>query len=310
MKAPHRRYGAAGDLADDLDRWLKNHPILARRVSAIEKVWLWCKRRPTVAGSVSVLLLSACIVTGVVIQSQKVNNQKRASSLVESVLTAPPDAVPYTIENLNPLRKYAVPVLRKQFEDETADPTHRLRAAMALAEFGQVEHEYLIGRIVDAPPGECANIVNALRRADAIAITALRESAKNADRRKNWRNKARFAMVALHLKSPELAREICKPRPDPIQRTLFIDECSKWHGDLVHLSRTLADTKDVWMRFAVVLAVGSDADVRVAEKRALEDTARRLVSEPAGHADPQRNGLDAAEVESVPARNRTFQVAA
>jgi eukaryotic-like serine/threonine-protein kinase len=51
------RYATAQNLADDLSRWLENKPIVARRVSAVEKAWLWCKRKPVVVGSaVSVLL--------------------------------------------------------------------------------------------------------------------------------------------------------------------------------------------------------------------------------------------------------------
>jgi WD40 repeat protein len=57
-KDPEKRYGTAEMLAQDLDHWLKNEPIFARPVGAVERVWRWCQRRPAVAG----LLLALQIV--------------------------------------------------------------------------------------------------------------------------------------------------------------------------------------------------------------------------------------------------------
>ena len=50
QKEPGRRYGSAGDLAEDLRRWLDGRPIAARPVSIAEKSWKACRRRPAVAG--------------------------------------------------------------------------------------------------------------------------------------------------------------------------------------------------------------------------------------------------------------------
>src|SRR5262249_4746056 len=59
-KDPKKRYGSAQDLADDLQRYLDNRPILARPVPLWERGWKWAKRRPAAAAlvglSASVLL--------------------------------------------------------------------------------------------------------------------------------------------------------------------------------------------------------------------------------------------------------------
>jgi hypothetical protein len=65
-KAPHRRYASAGDLADDLRRFLVGEPIRARPTSWLEKVWKWSLRRPTAA---ALIALSAASIVGAVAAS-------------------------------------------------------------------------------------------------------------------------------------------------------------------------------------------------------------------------------------------------
>jgi serine/threonine protein kinase len=57
-KDPARRYASAGDLAEDLRRFLAGEPITARRVSAFERAWKWCKRRPAAAALIAVSTLA------------------------------------------------------------------------------------------------------------------------------------------------------------------------------------------------------------------------------------------------------------
>src|SRR5437763_665501 len=53
---PLARYGSAGELAEDLERWLNGHSIVARPVSPLVRVWQWSRRNPTAAGMAVVLL--------------------------------------------------------------------------------------------------------------------------------------------------------------------------------------------------------------------------------------------------------------
>jgi WD40 repeat protein len=48
-KNPARRYQSAGDLAEDLRRFIDDEPIKARRTSAAERYWRWARHNPVVA---------------------------------------------------------------------------------------------------------------------------------------------------------------------------------------------------------------------------------------------------------------------
>ena len=58
-KEPRRRYASAHELADDLNRWLKGEPVTARPVSPSVRAWMWCRRRPAIAGLSAALAVVA-----------------------------------------------------------------------------------------------------------------------------------------------------------------------------------------------------------------------------------------------------------
>ncbi len=58
-KAPHSRYGSARELAEELGRFARDEPILARPVTRPEKLLRWCRRQPELASA-----LGACILAG------------------------------------------------------------------------------------------------------------------------------------------------------------------------------------------------------------------------------------------------------
>jgi tetratricopeptide (TPR) repeat protein len=64
---PERRYANSAELAEDLERFLEDRPILARRATPVEHFWRWCRRNPAVASlssiAASLLVLVAIVST-------------------------------------------------------------------------------------------------------------------------------------------------------------------------------------------------------------------------------------------------------
>jgi eukaryotic-like serine/threonine-protein kinase len=66
-KDPSKRYSSAAALADDLDRWRKGEPILARRAGTFERAVKWTRRNPAGAGLVVLAgVAAAAIIWGLV----------------------------------------------------------------------------------------------------------------------------------------------------------------------------------------------------------------------------------------------------
>jgi eukaryotic-like serine/threonine-protein kinase len=65
-KDPHKRYGSALELADDLARYLAGEAIVARPVGPLERALKWARRRPAVAALLALVLLTAATGFGLV----------------------------------------------------------------------------------------------------------------------------------------------------------------------------------------------------------------------------------------------------
>jgi serine/threonine protein kinase/TolB-like protein/Flp pilus assembly protein TadD len=63
-REPNARYCSAGDLAEDLERWLADRPIIARPISVSVRIGHWSRRNPAVAG-MAVLLLALGTAVGI-----------------------------------------------------------------------------------------------------------------------------------------------------------------------------------------------------------------------------------------------------
>ncbi len=167
-KEPPRRYATAGDFAADLEHWLHEEPIVARRVGRIERTWKWCKRKPVIAGlSATVALILAL---GSIVLWERLN-AAHARGLVDSLIASEPAQVPRLVGELENYSYWAHPLLRRTLDaaagnTQTTRPV--LHARMALASEDASLADKLIDDLLDAEIGEVGNIRDALGRSPAV----------------------------------------------------------------------------------------------------------------------------------------------
>ncbi|MCM2370303.1 serine/threonine-protein kinase [Aporhodopirellula aestuarii] len=87
---PAHRYQSATDLRDDLNRFLKDEPILARRTTTLQRLVRWCRRNPklaTVTGIAIVSMLAATVASSVGFAMTSAANKRSSEALAQSEQT-------------------------------------------------------------------------------------------------------------------------------------------------------------------------------------------------------------------------------
>jgi len=80
-KDPARRYASMQALADDLARYLAGEPIASRPVGNLTRFWMWCRRNPSLAGSLGA---AAAALVAVVIFALLYADRKARLAAVEA----------------------------------------------------------------------------------------------------------------------------------------------------------------------------------------------------------------------------------
>jgi serine/threonine protein kinase/formylglycine-generating enzyme required for sulfatase activity len=204
-------------------------------------------------GVLAVVLTLAALLQQYLSSVRHTDRQDRAEALVEAVLRAAPEGVPYGVEGLRPLHDLAVPLLRAHFEDASLDFRHRLHAAVVLAAFGEVEEDFLLDSLATAPASEGQNVLAALAPARETAAAKVRE---RLGREAEPRVRLRLAATLLQLGDATAAQKFLVYGPDPADRVAFIHDFASWRGDLGSLPELLRGSDDPALRSGLCAALG------------------------------------------------------
>jgi formylglycine-generating enzyme required for sulfatase activity len=176
---------------------------------------------------------------------------------VDALQNSRGDVVPYAIDDLAEFPpSMVINELRSRIPIST--DRRRLTLSYALASLGQVDHPWLVAEISSATDSECGNIAAALSLDPIPSLQVLSEAIETADDGHDWQLKARLAIVALVMGDTSPAADMLRTenRPDPVQRTTFIDRFASWHDGFAEVAESIRDINDDSLTSGVCLAAG------------------------------------------------------
>ncbi len=153
-KHPERRYASAELLAEDLGRFIAGRPIEARPPAWYERGAKWCRRNPWRATATGLASLTFLTIAMFVWNTERTWFASRGETLLQSLATVNDTGLPEVIKQLNEVREFADPGLRKIADDLSLSETVRLRAQLALLPVEPGRLESIYEKIDIATPSE------------------------------------------------------------------------------------------------------------------------------------------------------------
>ncbi len=236
---------------------------MLRKAGRIHSVRWW--------SALAILAMIGFVIWNVVATERRSSLRMQVATAVDAMQNNRGLAVPFTLRDLGRLpSELVVAELKARYLN--AEPQHKRGLAYAMARYGRVDVPFLVSQVQRSANEEVDNLVVAFGRVREASSEAIHDLAKKATAERNWRLKARLAVVALHLEDDRIAADMCRidDRPDPVQRTIFIDELPAWHGDVTKLATYCQSRSDTSLRSGLFLGIGGipSGQVTKAEREA------------------------------------------
>ena len=147
-KEPESRYATAQELADDLERFLTDKPILAKRPTLLQRArrWAW-RHRPVMVSAAVTLLTALTVLAGSVgwIMRDRAARQARRTADVQAALK---EGQRFQEEGLWPRAQAAARRAEVLLQDGTADPALAGRVKSLLRDLAEQEADVrLVARL-------------------------------------------------------------------------------------------------------------------------------------------------------------------
>lgn len=156
-----RRYGSALQLAEDLERWHRHEPILARQVGPITRLQRWTIRNPAIATLIVTLAVGMATAFALLARA---NEEKARKSIALDILRT---------ESARQLQEVWLETSKPYFEIKSE--TLATMAGTEIANLTDVEQRFTIGLIADGNP--LARVLRAAPMFDQLERSMSAESA-------------------------------------------------------------------------------------------------------------------------------------
>ena len=157
-----RRYESASALADDLDRWCRSEPILARPIGSLERGRKWVRRNPVVATLVT--LLGIAVVSGTTLSTFFAIQSAHQAYLAEWNERDALDNLSLVTQKEGELREALKRVTNEQERTQKANAAYSVeRRAAYVSGMGQAANEWAgnypsrMMQLLDAVPSDLRN---------------------------------------------------------------------------------------------------------------------------------------------------------
>jgi formylglycine-generating enzyme required for sulfatase activity len=175
---PEDRYATPRELAEEIERWLADEPVQARREPLSARLGRWLRKHPALAAGAGALLLTGVIALAVstlligsaqrktadALRNEEQARKDRALAQVNRLCDAAPAAVPGILADLEANRDDVLPRLRELYAESRAGGT-RTRLALALlpVEPEAVRDELMAWMLAAVDPAEVLLVRDALK---------------------------------------------------------------------------------------------------------------------------------------------------
>jgi tetratricopeptide (TPR) repeat protein/tRNA A-37 threonylcarbamoyl transferase component Bud32 len=286
QKEPGRRYGSARELADDLQRYLNNEPILARPASTGERLRKWARRRPAQAVAVALLLVSVvAVIAGTIFYGRSREEEANAKEQEAAANKLQADILREREERRGKVVDLWVKGQEAEKADELDLAASRYNQALPLAPDSEWERRLK----------EAAAAVQAKRTARDDTQKLAAEGGKLQQSFERFRpHRDQVIFHSISFRKEDAANNLAVVRTEAsqglAQLALSSEQLERIPSELQRWRRLLEETGPVALECAEMLLAWAEAEAAVSSPRAqeLRETAKRLLNEGARPAAAAR----------------------